>query len=132
MPGIAPGRSIKRDQNGSHPANFANHPANFAPCLASGAHADASERVNSKQNYPTGTATLPAESKNNRGHFAEALADLPLLVTRAQLAAILQCSQRHLANLSLRGLLPTVRLGRVIRYRRASVLKALERLEDTP
>lgn len=54
---------------------------------------------------------------------------LPLLLTRPQLAAHLQCSSRHVDNLPRRGLLPVVRLGRCVRYRRDSVLRAIARLE---
>jgi hypothetical protein len=54
---------------------------------------------------------------------------LPLLLTKAQLAAHLQCSTRHVDNLTSRGLLPVVRLGRCVRYRRDSILRAIERLE---
>jgi hypothetical protein len=54
---------------------------------------------------------------------------LPLLLTRPQLAAHLQCSTRHVDNLPRRGLLPVVRLGRCVRYRRDSVLRAIARLE---
>jgi excisionase family DNA binding protein len=54
---------------------------------------------------------------------------LPLLLTRPQLAAYLQCSIRHVDNLTRRGLLPVVRLGGWVRYRRDSVLRAITRLE---
>jgi excisionase family DNA binding protein len=49
-----------------------------------------------------------------------------------QLAGLLGCSTRHVSNLARRGLLRPVRLGRCIRYRRASVERALAAMEGTP
>jgi excisionase family DNA binding protein len=58
-------------------------------------------------------------------------ADLPLVSTKRQLAALLGCSANHLDNLTRRGLLPALRLGRCVRYRRDSVLRALAAMEGT-
>jgi excisionase family DNA binding protein len=50
-------------------------------------------------------------------------------MTKPELARLLSCTPRHLDNLSRRGVLPRVRLGRSIRFRRDSVLAAIRRLE---
>ncbi len=55
--------------------------------------------------------------------------ELPLILTKQELAAVLNCSPRHLDQLSKRGLLPRVKLGRCVRYRRETVLRALEGME---
>ncbi len=56
--------------------------------------------------------------------------DLPLVLTKRQLASILCCTTRHIEHLTKRGVLPAVRLGRTVRYRREAVLRALVKLED--
>ena len=56
-------------------------------------------------------------------------AELPLVSTKHQLAAVLSCSCKHIENLTARGVLRPVRLGRCIRYRRDAILRALENLE---
>jgi excisionase family DNA binding protein len=75
-----------------------------------------------KEQMPTagsGAIPAPVESIN-----------LPLVLTKQQLATILGCTTRHLDNLTRRGLLPAVHLGRLVRYRREAVLRALANLED--
>jgi excisionase family DNA binding protein len=57
------------------------------------------------------------------------LGELPLICTKRQLAAALSCSTRHLENLISRGLLRPVRLGRLVRFRRDAVMRALAILE---
>jgi len=52
-----------------------------------------------------------------------------LILRKPQLAKMLGVSIRHLDNLTRRGLLPRVRLGRSIRYRRDAVMAALKKLE---
>jgi excisionase family DNA binding protein len=47
-------------------------------------------------------------------------------MTQEEVADFLRVSQRHVANLQRRGLLPCVRLGRRVIYPRDRVLKALE------
>lgn len=41
---------------------------------------------------------------------------------------MLGCSWRHVQNLTTKRLLASVRLGRLVRYRRADIEKALDRL----
>jgi hypothetical protein len=54
----------------------------------------------------------------------------PLLLTKAQLARELQCSQRHIERLQSAGRIPVIRLSaKCVRYRRENVLAALLRLE---
>ena len=48
--------------------------------------------------------------------------------TEEELAKELRVSQRHLINLRNRRLIPFVRLGRLIRYDRRAVAKALDKL----
>ena len=48
--------------------------------------------------------------------------------TEEELARELRVSQRHLINLRNRRLIPFVRLGRLIRYNRAAVEKAIQKL----
>jgi excisionase family DNA binding protein len=48
--------------------------------------------------------------------------------TEYELAEELRVSQRHLINLRNRRLIPHLKLGRLIRYDRAAVEKALEKL----
>ena len=48
--------------------------------------------------------------------------------TEEELAKELRVSQRHLINLRNRRLIPFVRLGRLIRYNRAAVEKAIQKL----
>lgn len=55
--------------------------------------------------------------------------EMPMIMTRLQLAAALQCSTKHVDNLVNRRLLPVVRLGRIVRFRRDSVMRALAHLE---
>jgi hypothetical protein len=82
--------------------------------------------VNSKKAQPIASAT-------NDSPMAVALPSeeyLPLVLTRNQTAKLLACCTRHLDQLTRRGLLQRLRLGRSIRYRRESVLKTLKKLED--
>lgn len=51
------------------------------------------------------------------------------VLTRDDVAGLLRCSTRHLDNLMGRGLIPHIRLGRSVRFRRTSVLAALAALE---
>ena len=50
------------------------------------------------------------------------------LNTEKQEAQRLNCSPRHLVNLRLRGQIPFVKLGRLVRYRPSDVDRALEKL----
>lgn len=54
---------------------------------------------------------------------------LPPVLTKYQTAKLLVCCTKHVDNLTRRGLLPRIRLGRAIRYRREAVMAALARLE---
>jgi len=54
---------------------------------------------------------------------------LPFILTKKGLAEVLQCTERHVDNLSRRGVLPSVRLGRSIRFRRDAVIASIRRLE---
>jgi excisionase family DNA binding protein len=51
-----------------------------------------------------------------------------LLFDKHEAAAMLGCSWRHVQNLTTKRLLASVRLGRLVRYRRADIEKALDRL----
>ena len=50
----------------------------------------------------------------------------PSFMTQGEVADFLRVSQRHVANLQRKGLLPCVKLGRRVIYPRDRVLKALE------
>jgi excisionase family DNA binding protein len=50
-------------------------------------------------------------------------------LTKAQLAGLLRCSERHIDNLRRRGLLPVINLGRSVRFRHEAVLTAIKKLE---
>lgn len=54
--------------------------------------------------------------------------DLPFVITKIELARALRVSKKHVENLTRRGLLTPVRLGRSIRYTRETVLRSLEKL----
>lgn len=56
---------------------------------------------------------------------------LPFVATKAELAEIFRCSIKHIEHLTARGLLNPIRLGRSVRYRRDSVIRALEQMEGT-
>lgn len=52
------------------------------------------------------------------------------LLTKKELAGFLKCSERQIERLQLARKIPFVRLaGRMIRYRRESVLRALVKME---
>jgi len=51
-----------------------------------------------------------------------------MLLDKRETAALLGCSWRHVQNLTTRRLLSSVRLGRLVRYRRSDIEKALDRL----
>lgn len=55
------------------------------------------------------------------------------LLTRADLAAELQCSERHIQRLMARHVIPFIRISRkCVRFRRDAVLVALVRREVDP
>lgn len=71
-------------------------------------------------------------AESNRDTLAGAgLADLPLITDKHQLAAALRVSPKHVENLTARGLLHPVRLGRSVRFRRDTVLRDLGNMEGT-
>jgi excisionase family DNA binding protein len=72
--------------------------------------------------------TVPVKSAEYSGPTNAG--NLPLVLTKQQLAAIFGCTTRHLDNLTRRGLLPAIHLGRLVRYRRETVLRALANLEN--
>jgi excisionase family DNA binding protein len=51
-----------------------------------------------------------------------------LLHDKHEAAAMMDCSWRHVQNLTTRRLLASVRLGRLVRYRRSDIEKCLEKL----
>jgi excisionase family DNA binding protein len=51
-----------------------------------------------------------------------------LLHDKHEAAAMMGCSWRHVQNLTTQRVLASVRLGRLVRYRRADIEKALDRL----
>lgn len=50
---------------------------------------------------------------------------LPEVATKDELAAFLKVSRRHVTNLTRNGIVPSIKLGRSVRYSRASVMIAL-------
>lgn len=61
---------------------------------------------------------------------AEPIEKYPALLTKAQLAQELQCSQRYIEKLQRARRIPVLRLTRgCVRYRRDAVFAALARLE---
>lgn len=51
-----------------------------------------------------------------------------LLFDKHEAAAMMTCSWRHVQNLTTRRLLASVRLGRLVRYRRSDIEKCIEKL----
>lgn len=51
-----------------------------------------------------------------------------LLHDKHEAAVMLGCSWRHVQNLTTRRLLSSVRLGRLVKYRRSDIEKCLEKL----
>ncbi|MFZ4483348.1 MAG: helix-turn-helix domain-containing protein [Chthoniobacterales bacterium] len=51
-----------------------------------------------------------------------------LLLDKHETAALLGCSWRHIQNLTTKRLLPSVRLGKLVRYRLSDIERALDRL----
>jgi excisionase family DNA binding protein len=80
------------------------------------------------QETPAAAATRMPLNRN-LGNPAGGLDSLPLVSTKQQLASILTVSTKHIDNLTARGVLRATRLGRCVRYRRESVLRALAALE---
>lgn len=79
---------------------------------------------------PKATAATRSQPERNSG-IVGGLEGLPLVSTKAQLAAILQVSTKHVSNLVARRILRPVRLGRSIRFHRDTVLRALSTLESS-
>ena len=80
----------------------------------------------------------PAFVKNSVPHTSDpsrsllhprASEPLALILTKSQLAELLCCSERHVDNLRRRGLVPSINLGRSVRFRRDAVLSAVRKLE---
>lgn len=66
------------------------------------------------------------ENKNNRSHD-----ELESLLTTKDVAKLMQVSERHVPNLVARGQIPQpIRLGRVVRYRRADIRRFLNGESD--
>jgi excisionase family DNA binding protein len=83
---------------------------------------------------PTPSPTAPSTTalRGQPSHtcgIAGGLEGLPLVSTKAQLAAVLQVSTKHVTQLVARRVLRPVRLGRSVRFHRDSVLRALSNLE---
>ncbi len=57
---------------------------------------------------------------------------LPLLVDSRALGVILTCSDHHVERLACRRIIPSVKLGRLRRFRVSDVLAALERRAVKP
>lgn len=71
-------------------------------------------------------AQNPSETAATRGGDQS---DFPLFSTKNELSKILRCSAKHLENLTTRGLLRPIRLGRAIRFKRETVLECLKAME---
>lgn len=63
-------------------------------------------------------------SANHDGRF-----NLPLILTKTDVAAAVPCTTRHIDNLVARGLFHPIRLGRSVRFRRERFLADLAKLE---
>lgn len=50
------------------------------------------------------------------------------LVTVKEIAVLLKCSTKHVAELRDKRLIPHVRLGRLVRYSPQEVMRAIERI----
>jgi excisionase family DNA binding protein len=59
---------------------------------------------------------------------AAAPAPASILLTPREAASEFRCSERHLYNLRRRGVLPSVKLGKSVRFRRADLESLAERL----
>ena len=57
---------------------------------------------------------------------------LPFVATKREVAQVLRCTERHVENLTKRGLLKATHLGRCVRYRRDAILRSLDKLQDAP
>jgi excisionase family DNA binding protein len=66
------------------------------------------------------------EHKDTTGAHSEPVTKI--LLDKREAAALLGCSWRHVQNLTARRLLPSVRLGRLIKYRRSDIERALDKL----
>ena len=75
------------------------------------------------------TALTKNPSKSSKKSPIEGSDTLPFLLTKEQTACLLICCTRHVNNLTKRGLLPSIRLGRAIRYRTETVMRVIEKLE---
>ena len=61
-------------------------------------------------------------------HIGIAMTTGKEIVTIGEIAALLKCSEQHVMNLRDQRLIPCIRLGRLVRYDREEVLKAIEKL----
>lgn len=51
-----------------------------------------------------------------------------LLLTVEQMAAEIPCSKRHLQNMTIRRLVPVIKFGKLVRYDRDAVFRAIEKM----
>ena len=84
-----------------------------------------------KSNPQTTVPALARKTRQTRSNGIAGAEGLLFVSTKPQLATVLNCTTRHLDNLTARGLLRPVRLGRCVRFRRDEVLRALAAMEGT-
>jgi hypothetical protein len=56
--------------------------------------------------------------------------DAPILLNREQVGRMLGISQSHVKRLDARGVLTAIRLGATVKYRKADILEAIDRLAE--
>jgi excisionase family DNA binding protein len=78
---------------------------------------------------PTFQAVTQDSAETKHPEFTNFSEKLPFVLTKRELANLLSCTERHIDNLSRRGVLPSVRLGRTVRFRRDAVLASIRKLE---
>lgn len=74
-------------------------------------------------------AVTQGSSETKHPEFRDVSEKLPFILTKRELANLLSCTERHIDNLSRRGVLPSVRLGRSVRFRRDAVMASIRKLE---
>lgn len=54
------------------------------------------------------------------------LEDLPDVMTAADIARVLQCSDKHVYDLGARGVIPRIKVGRLVRFPKRGFIAWLE------
>ena len=85
--------------------------------------------IHTHPNHARAAAAVPIGTFLSKLQLLSKQADLPFVSTKEELAKFLKCSPKHVEHLTSRRLLKPLRLGRCVRYRRDSVIRALEQME---